>query len=298
MAKSLKTLTGEYYINTMGKEIKTGCDEVQEDLHLKNTKIFSNYPNLPEMMPENVFRVPIENIINKLEDYFVYEFNKIIYNMKPDDEKWIRIFQCFKNLDGDFNKLGKTVFPTNLLTRAHYNRPLYDKLITYYRGGDYHQWEYKKVNDILELLFNFNTLKTLEYIEKDNIIKLGKYYIFYHWSIHTLDIDTEKPFVKPHREFSILNIINLQDFTGQTTLMKAAWDNNLEIVKLLLERGANVNLQRSSGETALMDAVVKNNIEIIKLLIEHGADINIKDIENQKAIDRTKDPQIIKMLSS
>lgn len=57
----------------------------------------------------------------------------------------------------------------------------------------------------------------------------------------------------------------------ETPLCYAANTNNLEIVKFLVEAGADVN---EGYFTPLVLAVENNNMEITKYLIDHGADIN------------------------
>jgi ankyrin repeat protein len=67
---------------------------------------------------------------------------------------------------------------------------------------------------------------------------------------------------------------------GRTPLQKAAEDNNIETVKLLLERqDIQVDAQDNFGYTALHRATNHANPdrEIISLLIYHGADIGVKN---------------------
>jgi ankyrin repeat protein len=46
------------------------------------------------------------------------------------------------------------------------------------------------------------------------------------------------------------------------------------MVKILIEAGANVNQSRiDNGSTALMVAIEKGKTEVVKILIEAGADI-------------------------
>jgi ankyrin repeat protein len=63
--------------------------------------------------------------------------------------------------------------------------------------------------------------------------------------------------------------------TGETALHLAAGEGHLEIVKLLLEHGADVNA-KTAYETALHLAAGEGHLEIVKLLLEHGADVNAK----------------------
>ena len=55
-------------------------------------------------------------------------------------------------------------------------------------------------------------------------------------------------------------------------LMSAVEGNNLEMITLLLESDANVHLVDKHGNDALWKAVFNNNLEIVKLLVEAGAD--------------------------
>ncbi|KAF5625834.1 ankyrin protein [Fusarium tjaetaba] len=60
---------------------------------------------------------------------------------------------------------------------------------------------------------------------------------------------------------------------GQIALQRAADIGDLELVKYLLDRGANTN-PKSSGQTALQYAAMRGKIEIVKCLVEHGASVN------------------------
>jgi len=72
---------------------------------------------------------------------------------------------------------------------------------------------------------------------------------------------------------------------GTTALMCAASSGKIEIVKLLLGRGADVNMKNKEGETALMSAAArKGNADVINLLLDRGADINAKNNSSQTAL--------------
>ena len=64
---------------------------------------------------------------------------------------------------------------------------------------------------------------------------------------------------------------------GWTALMHAARDGHTEVVKTLIEIGANINIQNDNGDTALILAARRGLTEIVKILVENGADMNIKD---------------------
>ncbi|MBQ8750733.1 MAG: ankyrin repeat domain-containing protein [Alphaproteobacteria bacterium] len=61
--------------------------------------------------------------------------------------------------------------------------------------------------------------------------------------------------------------VNIQDsFLGRSILMQAVIDENVEMVKKLLRKGANKRLRDHNNETALMLAEYNGNSEIINLL--------------------------------
>ena len=64
---------------------------------------------------------------------------------------------------------------------------------------------------------------------------------------------------------------------GETSaLMLASYHGNIEIVKMLLEKGAKVNLQNEKKVSALILAAGQGNVEVLKQLLERGADVNLK----------------------
>ena len=70
--------------------------------------------------------------------------------------------------------------------------------------------------------------------------------------------------------------VNAADEDGKTALMYAALCDAKETAELLIEKGADVNAVNDNGETALMMATKKNNKEIADLLIKTGAKQNGK----------------------
>ena len=79
--------------------------------------------------------------------------------------------------------------------------------------------------------------------------------------------------------------VNVQDEYGLTALMQASnyGKGYTEIVKLLLDHGADVNMT-SNGDTALMFASTNDHTEIVRILLDHGADINVQDKYGQTAL--------------
>ncbi|TRY96829.1 hypothetical protein DNTS_015405 [Danionella cerebrum] len=72
---------------------------------------------------------------------------------------------------------------------------------------------------------------------------------------------------------------------GQTALMLAVSHGRLEMVRALLDCGANLNIQDDEGSTALMCASEHGRAEIVSLLLEQpGCDISIVDNDGSNAL--------------
>lgn len=70
---------------------------------------------------------------------------------------------------------------------------------------------------------------------------------------------------------------NIFDDYQQTPLHNAVENNQLESVKLLLERGANVEAENSNQLRSIHIAASKNP-QIISCLLDHGAEINVQEM--------------------
>jgi quinoprotein dehydrogenase-associated probable ABC transporter substrate-binding protein len=67
--------------------------------------------------------------------------------------------------------------------------------------------------------------------------------------------------------------VNQPDNQGWTPLISAARQRHDDMIKLLIELGADVNLAKSDGTTPLIAAASRDHVPSIKVLLEHGADI-------------------------
>jgi ankyrin repeat protein len=67
-------------------------------------------------------------------------------------------------------------------------------------------------------------------------------------------------------------------------LTSAVQRRDLEIAKLLLKYKAPVNDADESGYTPIMSAILENDIKMIKLLIQNGGDLNLQTIYHESAL--------------
>jgi ankyrin repeat protein len=92
--------------------------------------------------------------------------------------------------------------------------------------------------------------------------------------------------------------------SGLTSLMLAAKEGHLEIVKILLDAGANPNVRFHTahlGEmSALSYALLSKNKEVVETMIDAGAEVNPRDFEGMPpllfAIYDSSDPKLVKTL--
>lgn len=74
--------------------------------------------------------------------------------------------------------------------------------------------------------------------------------------------------------------------------------NILEILRLLISKDADVNLQNGSKETLLMWACFDEDIEAVKILLAAGANPNLKDEDGKTALQNTDSDEIKRLLIS
>jgi len=71
--------------------------------------------------------------------------------------------------------------------------------------------------------------------------------------------------------------VNKQNLERNTALHEAAFKGNKELVDRLIAAGADVNMQNSAGKAPLHRAVSGNHMVVVKSLLDNGACINLQD---------------------
>lgn len=74
-------------------------------------------------------------------------------------------------------------------------------------------------------------------------------------------------------------------------LKEAVWNNRPDLIKLCIEKGADVNWTGSGsmGRTQLFVGIIHNRLDAVKCLLESGADPNIGDDFGKTPLQLAKD---------
>jgi ankyrin repeat protein len=95
-------------------------------------------------------------------------------------------------------------------------------------------------------------------------------------------------------DFVYLNLISLEDL--EYPLHIAMKTKNMEIIKLLLDNGADPNLSLGYGSSLLVNAVKENNTELVKLLLEKRANPTVDENEPLKIAVKNNQTEIASLL--
>jgi len=79
-----------------------------------------------------------------------------------------------------------------------------------------------------------------------------------------------------------------EDYGGESPAINAGY-RTPEMLKLFLDKGADINAVSTGGSTMLMNAASQTNPATVKFLVEHGADVNIRNARGETALARAQE---------
>ena len=83
--------------------------------------------------------------------------------------------------------------------------------------------------------------------------------------------------------------------------MESSKKEQKELVRVFLELGANINQRDLYDRTALIAACLGDNIDVVRILLDHGADATIVDNNGNTALsiaERKQYKEIIALLQN
>lgn len=79
---------------------------------------------------------------------------------------------------------------------------------------------------------------------------------------------------------------------GLTSLQWVTWgfgmEKSIEVIRLLLEHGADPNLAQNNYKYPLFYAIENKDVEVVKLLVDNGAKLDIKNDSGQTPLEYTQ----------
>lgn len=90
--------------------------------------------------------------------------------------------------------------------------------------------------------------------------------------------------------------INALNNDNTNALWASCFANNLEIINELILAGIDINNQNVNGATSLIYASSAAKEEIVELLLKHGADKSLTTLEEFDALSLASTPKILKLL--
>lgn len=132
---------------------------------------------------------------------------------------------------------------------------------------------------------NFNVVSVLldSKVANPNILNKAGYTSIMLIALAAIKSDTHRAVIA--RLFSLGDVNTRASQHGQTALMLAVSHGRLDMVKLLVEAGADVNVRDEDGSTALMCAAEHGSMEIVKyLMAQPDTNVNAKDNDGLTAL--------------
>lgn len=118
-----------------------------------------------------------------------------------------------------------------------------------------------------------------------NIVDEGSKYSLLCASVLTGKPEILHAFIEKHPDLDIQNT----DGDRNTALITACMINNIDLVEILVEAGANLNIRNTKGKTALDYAYTVLNFLIVEYLTDHGAETTLTPDQQAAVIAQAQD---------
>ena len=151
-------------------------------------------------------------------------------------------------------------------------------------------------------------MKSLMNAVKANDAEAVRVFIADGVNVSTVDSGGDSPLImaayKGHTEIVRLlleagaDVHALDPGMKATALHAASYAGHADAAKLLIEGGVELNRQGPyNGYTALHDAVWQNNVDVARVLIDAGADTSIRSKEGQTPLDFARSKKYTKIVA-
>jgi hypothetical protein len=92
--------------------------------------------------------------------------------------------------------------------------------------------------------------------------------------------------------------IESKDSYGNTPLINAAFNGEVEICKLLLDHGAKIESKNNDGFTPLLSACLEGHLSVISLLINRGADVEARTNRGSRPLHKAAQKGHLKIVKA
>ena len=89
----------------------------------------------------------------------------------------------------------------------------------------------------------------------------------------------------------------LDNYNKTTAFIRALRSGHISVVRVFLKKEVSFDLERTARLTDLMAASLNGNTDIVRLLLEKGANPALKDKEGKTAFDYAGNPEIKNLLN-
>ena len=228
-------------------------------------KLFSNYPYIPKenlKINQDTMDQLVELIESKVDTLDMYQKYRFI--------------SCMKNLgyDNDPNNLFSETIYNNFIENSN---ELVEKIKKHFQDLETKETSILLVPDEIQRFTNKNQInKEKDYCKKRYLRMIS----IYEYNDKIFGNEDLK-----NRFIELMKILNVQE--PEYLDAKYIFSDNIEDIKKALSVGLNPNIQNEHGETVLFVASKtkrqdNKELEIIKLLLENGADPNFQNkVHNQ-----------------